>query len=252
MQNQNKFIDRADPFLSRFESLDREFRLGSLGRLQIDKQTRSMLALSMVAGKIQTEWVPEHVVACVDAGLGRTEIAEVLMQVYCYAGIYASMSSFRAAAATLSALESEGRLTPRQSVTEDRQPSTTTYAERVARGFELRREIFGASNVDGILRDDDEFMQMFNDLTHDFCFGNIWDRPALTWPMRSQLCLAIASSTGQTGAVERHVRSAVRNGVIRQCIADIFVLAYAYGGAGYSLSSFEAAKKVFAQLDAET
>lgn len=242
-----------DPFFALVDELDQEFRLGSvLRRLEMDGQTRALLSLAMVAGKLQAAWVPEHVRMCVDAGLGRTEIAEVLMQVYCYAGVYASLAGFKAAGAALTELERAGKLAPELRPITNQPPPTQTVAERVAHGLQIRRELFGAESIDRALAQADEFENLFNEMTHDFCFGNIWARPTFSRPLRSQLCLAIASATGQIGAVGRHVRSAVLGGVSRRRIGEIFLLAYAYGGAHYSIASFDMAREIFAQLELES
>lgn len=241
-----------DTFLELFNEVDQEFRYGSVQRrLEMDAPTRAILSLAMVASKIQTSWIPEHVKVCVAAGLGRTEIAETLMHVYCYAGVYASISSFHEAAATLAELESAGKLPPAQAAVANEPPPSQTVAERVAHGLQIRRELFGNENIDPILAQAGEFENLFNDLTHDFCFGNIWARPTFSRPLRSQLCLAIASATGQLGAVSRHVRSAVLGGVSHRRIGEIFLLAYVYGGAHHALASFEAARELFAQLESE-
>jgi 4-carboxymuconolactone decarboxylase len=242
----------ANSFLALFDNIDQKFRRESLAqRLEMDTRTQALLSFAMVAAKLQTSWIPEHVRNCVDAGLGRTEIGEVLMQVYCYAGVYASLASFNAAAATLAELEAAGKLTSEQKAVANEPPPTQTVADRIAHGLQIRREIFGAENIESTLAKADDFINLFNEMTHDFCFGNIWGRPTFSRPMRSQLCLAIASATGQIGAVNRHVRSAVLGGVSRRRIAEIFMLTYVYGGAHHSYASFEMAREVFAQVESE-
>jgi 4-carboxymuconolactone decarboxylase len=206
----------------------------------------------MVAGKLQTDWIPEHVTQCVDAGLGRTEIGETLMHVYCYAGVYPSIASFKIAGATLQALEDAGKLSAEQASLRNQLPPTNTAEERIAHGLQIRRDLFGNENIEAALAQSDDFQNLFNDLTHDFCFGNIWARDTFTHPMRSQLCLAIASATGQIGAVERHVRSAVRANVSKKRIAEIFLLAYVYGGAHHAHASFEAARKAIDAIEEES
>lgn len=244
---------RDDSFFSLFDEVDREFRLKSVRRrLEMDGQTRALLSLAMVASKLQFTWIPEHVRLCVDAGLGKTEIAEVLLQVYCYAGVYASLGSFKAAGAALAELERTGELPPTLQTTTNEPPPTQTIAERVAHGLQIRRELFGAESIDGVLAQADEFENLFNEMTHEFCFGNIWARPTLSRPLRSQLCLAIASATGQIGAVGRHVRSAMLGGVSQRRIGEIFLLAYVYGGAHHSLASFDKAREIFAELESES
>ena len=239
-------------FESMFSNMDQHIRSTVFNQLEMDQQTRSILTLSMVAGKLQTDWIPEHVTQCVNAGLGRTEIGETLMHVYCYAGVYPSIASFKVAGAALQALEDAGKLSAEQAAIRNQLPPTTTAEERIAHGLQIRRDLFGHENIEAALAQSDDFQNLFNDLTHDFCFGNIWARDTFAYPMRSQLCLAIASATGQIGAVERHVRSAVRANVSKKRISEIFLLAYVYGGAHHAHASFEAARKAFDAMAKES
>lgn len=238
-------------FMGMLDAFDAAVRAPLHQRLEMDPRTQAILTLSMVAGQLQTQWIPAQVRQCVKAGLGRTEVGETLMHVYCYAGVYPSISGFKVAAQTLDELEAAGALTPEQIAVRNEPPPTQTYEERIAHGLQIRRELFGGKNITPLLEAADAFDNLFNDMTHDFCFGNIWARPTFDWPLRSQLCLAIASATGQIGAVERHTRSAVNNGVSRKRIAEIFLLAYVYGGAGNAMASFDMARSVFAVMEAE-
>lgn len=134
---------------------------------------------------------------------------------------------------------------------------TATKRRRVSalgrRGLEIRRKVLGPDDVDASMAamKDDDFMMMFFDATHEWCFGTIWDRPGLDWKTRSMLTLAIAASHGQTGAVKRHVRSALRNGVTKDEIGEVFLHVYCYAGVYNSLSAFQAAKEEFAVIEQE-
>ena len=243
--------EASGQFMSMLDQFDASVRAPLHARLEMDARTQAILTLSMVAGQLQTQWVPAHVRRCVQAGLGRTEVGETLMHVYCYAGVYPSISGFKAAAQALDELEAAGALTPAQCAVSNEPPPTLTYEDRVAHGLQIRRELFGGKNITPLLEAASAFDNLFNDMTHDFCFGNIWARPTFDWPLRSQLCLAIASASGQIGAVERHTRSAVNNGVSQSRIAEIFLLAYVYGGAGNAMASFDMARSVFVAMAAE-
>ncbi len=246
-------MSSTDAFFGVFEALDHSVRAeGFVSQLEMDAPVRAMLTLAMVAGKLQAEQVPVHVRECVEAGLGRTEVGEVLMHVYCYTGVYSSLASFQAAASTFAALEKEGKLTPAQSKVGNQPPPSVTCEERMEHGLNIRRSLFGEEEIDGILARADAFDALFNDLTHDFCFGNIWARPTFDRQMRSQLCLAIASATGQLGAVGRHAKSAVIGGVPLRRIAEIFMLAYVYGGVYNAQASFMAAKSIFKEMAVDT
>ncbi|MCA3153180.1 MAG: carboxymuconolactone decarboxylase family protein [Rhodocyclaceae bacterium] len=215
----------------------------------IDDRTRALLALAMVAARCEDDKVPAQVRRCVAQGLGRSEVGEALLQVYCYAGVYAGLSSFTAARATFDAMEAAGELPPSLAAVVNPPAPSTTIAGRTADGARMRRTLFGDENVDRNEREADDFMNLFWSITHDFCFGNIWSRPLFDRQMRSQLCLAIASAAGQVGAVDRHVRSAVRGGVTRERIGEIFILAGALAGAASGRAAFEKARQVFAELD---
>ena len=245
-------VPAGDEFLDLFDQIDREFRWGAVWtRPGIDKRTRAMLALAMVAAKCQADAVRTHVRLCVNTGLSKAQIGEVLLHVYCYAGVYASLSGFQAAKQVFDELERAGLLPAQRRALRVLQAPTRTAAARTAEGLRIRRALLGPENVDAALRASDGFMHMFNDLTHEFCFGNIWARPALEWRTRSQLTLAIAAATSQFGAVNRHVRSAVRAGLSRKRIGEIFLLAYPYGGAYACFGSFSAARHTFAEIARE-
>jgi alkylhydroperoxidase/carboxymuconolactone decarboxylase family protein YurZ len=241
----------TDDFLRFFDQIDQSFRLETIHqRTQLPESRRALLTLAMVAGKCQADAVPEHVRMCVRAGLGKTEIGETLLQVYCYAGVYAALSSFTAARATLETMQASGELTPSQQAVANEPAPASTVQERAAAGLRKRRELFGDADVDRNLANADPFTDLFWDTTLDFCFGNIWSRPQFDRQLRSELCLAIASAAGQMGAVDRHVRSAIRGGVTIERIGEIFLLAYVYGGVHNSRESFGIARKVLAELAA--
>jgi alkylhydroperoxidase/carboxymuconolactone decarboxylase family protein YurZ len=121
------------------------------------------------------------------------------------------------------------------------------------RGLEIRRQVLGPENVDRSLAatKDDAFISMFFDFTHVTCFNDLWGRPGLDWRERSMLTLAIAASHGQAGAVKRHVRSALRNGISKQEIGEILLQVYVYAGVYNALSSFIAAREEFDVIEAE-
>jgi 4-carboxymuconolactone decarboxylase len=241
--------DDQGVFTRLYESLEDSAVIGSVMRRPgIDDPTRAMLALSMVAARCEESEVPACTRRCVANGLGRSEVAEVLLQVYCYAGVYAGLTSFSAARATFDELARAGQLTPAQAAVCDASAPSRTIAERIADGARMRRTLFGDENVDRNEREADAFMNVFWSNTHDFCFGNIWSRPLFDRRLRSQLCLAIASAAGQVGAVDRHVRSALRGGVSRERIGEIFLLTAAIAGTGAARAAFDKAQQVFDEL----
>lgn len=239
-------------FLFESNKLDRDFHtLVQTKKLEIDAPTQALLTLAMVSANLQLDFVGKHVEKCVEAGLGRTDVAEMLVQLYCYSGVYPSLASFKIAAQTFKELEAAGKLTEKQKTVENFQPSAETCQERIDNGLEIRRRLFGAESIDIALEKCDDFENIFNELTHEFCFGNVWARPYFSAQLRSQICLAIASATAQHGAIGRHTRSALLGGVSKNRIAEIFFLAGIYGGLYNAEASFSVAHKIYNELKAE-
>jgi len=237
-------VAHGDAFLDLFDQIDREFRWGTVwSRPGIDKRTRAMLALAMVSAKGQRDAVGTHVRLCLNAGLGPMEIGEILLHVYCYAGAHFALASFREAKRVFDELG----LVP-QTARKGVVPARTANGRRAA-GLRVRQELLSKSYVDADVSD--RFMKMFDDVTYEFCFGNIWVRPVLERRMRSQLTLAIAAATFQFGALNRHVRIARRLGLTPKRIGEIFLLAYPYAGAYGCFASFDAARQAFAEIAQE-
>jgi len=121
--------------------------------------------------------------------------------------------------------------------------------ELTREGERIRREVLGDAYVDGTLSGADDFMMMFHDLSHTFCWGTVWARPGLPRKFRSMLALAMTTALNQPHAVRLHVRSALRNGCTRQEIGEVLLQAAVYCGMGAANSSFNVAREVFAEED---
>lgn len=114
-------------------------------------------------------------------------------------------------------------------------------------GMRIRREVLGDEYVDSALNEADDFMMLFHDLSHRFCWGTVWSRPGLSRKLRSMLCLAMTTALNQPHAVRLHVRSALRNGCTKQEIGEVLLQGAVYCGVGAANSSFNIAKEVFAE-----
>ena len=75
-----------------------EFCWGTVwARPGLDEKTRAALSLVMGAAQNHTGAVKLHVKTCLRTGWKEKEIAEMLLQVYVYAGVYPSLSAFQIA-----------------------------------------------------------------------------------------------------------------------------------------------------------
>jgi 4-carboxymuconolactone decarboxylase len=96
------YVDRnmaaADDFTMAMQDLTTRYCWGDIwSRPGLDRKTRSMLNLAMIAALNRPHELKAHVKGALTNGVTKDEIKEVLLQVAVYAGIPAGMDSFRIA-----------------------------------------------------------------------------------------------------------------------------------------------------------
>jgi 4-carboxymuconolactone decarboxylase len=264
--------DETDDFMMMFNRTTNQFCWGAVWtRPGLTVKQRSALSLAISAANGQTGAVEMHTRTALKAGWTREEIGEIFLHVYVYAGVYGSLNAFLTAKRVFEEIDREAGAKPARNGGARVAKATTANHEQVAqpisgkskagkqksalaeRGLEIRRELIGPENIDAWQKRyaGNAFMNMFFDFTHKFCFGAVWSRPGLDHKMRDILTLGIAAGMGQEGAVRRHLRSALRVGLTRRQIGEIFLHVYIYGGCYNSLRSFLAADEEFKIIDAE-
>jgi 4-carboxymuconolactone decarboxylase len=95
-------VDRATAattgFTADFQDLITRYAWGEIwSRPGLDRRTRSLITLAMLAALSHDEELAMHVRAARRNGIGADEIGEVLLQVAVYAGVPAANRAFRAA-----------------------------------------------------------------------------------------------------------------------------------------------------------
>jgi 4-carboxymuconolactone decarboxylase len=119
------------------------------------------------------------------------------------------------------------------------------------KGLELRRAVVGADYVDKSLADADDFTRPFQELVTRYCWGEVWSRPGLERSERSIINLAMIAALNRPQELKLHVRGALRNGLTRDQIREIFMQVSIYCGIPAGLECFRVAREVFKEIDAE-
>ena len=102
----NKVVAEADSFTKPFQDLVTEYCWGAVwGREELNRKTRSMLTVAMIAALNRPQELRTHIRAAVTNGVTREEIREVFMQVAVYAGVPAAVDGFRIAREVLTDLD---------------------------------------------------------------------------------------------------------------------------------------------------
>jgi 4-carboxymuconolactone decarboxylase len=125
------------------------------------------------------------------------------------------------------------------------------HNETYQAGLAVRRKVLGDDYVDAALGKTHEFFSgPLQDYLTEHAWGAVWTREGLSHKTRSMLNLAILTATNRPTELSIHLRGALRNGVTREEIGEIFLHCGAYCGAPAALDSFKLARQVFAAIDA--
>ena len=115
-------------------------------------------------------------------------------------------------------------------------------------GLAVRREVLGADYVDGSLARANGFMQAFQDITTEMCWGYAWTRPGLDRRTRSFLNLAMLTALNRPAEIKLHVRGAIANGLTPDEIKETLLHATVYCGIPAGLEAFKAANEVLVEM----
>jgi 4-carboxymuconolactone decarboxylase len=112
------------------------------------------------------------------------------------------------------------------------------------KGLAMRRAVLGADYVDRSIRSADAFMEPFQKLVTEWCWGEIWNRPGLDRKTRSLLNLAMLTALNRPNELRLHVRGALNNGVAPAEMQEVFLQTAIYCGIPAALESFRVASEI--------
>ena len=119
------------------------------------------------------------------------------------------------------------------------------------KGLRVRREVLGAEYVDAAIKNADEFNMPMQELATEYCWGYVWGRPGLDKRTRSFLNLGMIAALNRPHELKIHVQGALRNGLTRQEIMEVFLQVAIYCGVPAGVDSFRIAREAFAEYDAK-
>jgi 4-carboxymuconolactone decarboxylase len=119
------------------------------------------------------------------------------------------------------------------------------------RGLQIRKDVLGADFVEKSFATADDFNMPMQELTTEYCWGNCWGRDGLPRKTRSMLNLAMISALNRPHELKMHIRGALRNGVTKEEIREVFLQVAVYCGVPAAVDSFRIARETFAEMDAE-
>ena len=117
------------------------------------------------------------------------------------------------------------------------------------RGLAIRRSVLGAEYVDKAIAAADDFNRPLQELVTEYCWGAVWGREELPKKTRSLLNLAMISALNRPHELKLHIAGALRNGVTRDEIREVFLQVAIYCGVPAAIDSFRVAREVFNDME---
>ena len=118
-------------------------------------------------------------------------------------------------------------------------------SEKFERGLKTRRAVLGADYVDNSLAQADDFNWSMQQLTTEWCWDEIWNRPGLDRRSRSVLNLGMIAALNRPHEFKLHLRGALNNGLTKDELKEVFLQIGVYCGVPAAMDSFRIAKEVF-------
>ena len=116
--------------------------------------------------------------------------------------------------------------------------------DRHTSGTEVRRAVLGDAHVDRATAGTTPFTADFQDFITRYAWGDIWSRPGLDRRTRSVITLSVLAALHHEGELAMHVRSALRNGLTVDEIAEVLLQVGIYAGLPAANRAFAAAQEV--------
>lgn len=123
------------------------------------------------------------------------------------------------------------------------------HSEKFNRGLKTRREVLGADYVDKSITMAGDFNWPMQQLTTEYCWDEIWNRPGLERKTRSLLNLVMLSALNRPHELKLHIRGAINNGVSKDEMQEAFLQVGIYCGIPAAIESFRLAKEVFEGIE---
>src|SRR5947209_19679445 len=115
------------------------------------------------------------------------------------------------------------------------------------KGLEIRKAVLGEAYVSNALKNADDFNKPFQELVTEYCWGAVWGREELPKKTRSLLNLAMLGALNKEHELKLHIGGALRNGVSKEEIREVFIQLAIYAGVPAAVVAFRCAREVFAE-----
>jgi 4-carboxymuconolactone decarboxylase len=114
-------------------------------------------------------------------------------------------------------------------------------------GLAKRKEVLGDEYVDRALANLNDFNRQFQQLTTEYCWGEVWGDDTLSRREHSILTLGMVAALGKMGEFANHVRGARANGLTPNELRAVLIQVAIYCGIPVGADCFNVAEEVLSK-----
>lgn len=126
-----------------------------------------------------------------------------------------------------------------------------TAEDLFEKGLQVRRDVLGSDYVDASIAKADPFTRIMAEWSTTYCWGALWSRPGFDRKSRSIVNLAMIAALNRPHELKLHVKAALKNGLTKDEIAEIFLQVAVYCGVPAGIDSFRIGREAFAEAEQE-
>jgi 4-carboxymuconolactone decarboxylase len=116
------------------------------------------------------------------------------------------------------------------------------------KGLKIRKEVLGEDYVNKSIAGADDFSRTMAEWSTEFCWGALWSRPGVDRRTRSIVNLAMIAALNRPHELKLHVKGALKNGLTKAEIKEIFLQVAVYCGVPAGIDSFRIAREAFKEM----
>lgn len=116
-------------------------------------------------------------------------------------------------------------------------------------GMAVRRQVLGTTHVDRANSKLNDFNSEFQNFITRYAWGDVWTRPGLDRKTRSCAVLSMMIAISAWDEFRLHVNAAFNNGLTRDDIKEVIMMAAIYAGVPKANHAIKEAETVFAERE---
>ncbi|URZ17494.1 carboxymuconolactone decarboxylase family protein [Clostridium felsineum] len=205
---------------------------------KLDEKLREIVTIAVNVTNQTIDQLGEHVEAALNIGLTPVEVKETLYQCTPYVGFSKVQKAIKV---TNEVFLKKGVELPLKG------QSTTTEDNRIHKGIEVQKAIFGGEHIDVMRANAPDNLKHIQDYLSGYCFGDICGRNGLDAKKREIITFSVISALGGCeNQLRAHIAGNAAVGNTKEILLDVITQCMPYIGFPRTLNAIACINEVLA------